>query len=58
MLEALVSRPGIQKVGKCKLRYVPKTLERARIQHLSLMGIVVDENVNRVTDFVENLRRC
>jgi hypothetical protein len=55
VLEPLVRRAGIDKVREGELVDVAEPLERRRVDHCLLVVVVVDEDVDRVANFVDAL---
>jgi hypothetical protein len=50
-----VRRRGVKQVRQGKLMDVAKPLKRSRIEDSTLIRVQTDEDVNRVTNFVEVL---
>jgi len=57
MLESLVGRPRINKVGKRELMDISEPLKRERVDHSHFVVVVVDEDVDRIANLVSSLRQ-
>lgn len=55
MLESLVCRAGIGKIGGCQLVDVPESLKRAGIENSTFVAVQTDENMDRISNLMNVL---